>query len=917
MLANPGGAGPWVARSLEKAAFLPCSPVPGRATGKPPQATAYLTQPQTNPHHSKTRNLTNQTTSAQNLAMNTNHQARPGWPIAVAAIFAAGALHADPVIYEAFAGATGDLNGQAAGTGLTGNWSTSWTINVVSGNLLPGNGVLTSGNHALTDGGGYGQAWADPGTTLSGTGLLAGGVDLWFSALVRSVSNGSTYLSLGTGAADGYDRIGDNDTGSGVGVKLSGGTIQAHGWKGYGIGGGAVRGGQAAISDGVHLVVGKITWGADSSSSATVSIYLPGNDLVLPATATSTITTDMVVDPSTFNTISFVGNGGTAIPEIDEIRFGASYANVTPAAPADNTAPDPSPMTWATPPTGIDEAQITMTATTATDENGMEYYFQCTAGGGHDSIWQASPTYTDTGLTPATEYTYQVKARDLSVSANETLLSDPAIGTTLPADLTPPDPDPMTWATPPVVGSNTAIAMTANTASDPHGVEYFFHCTTPGGHDSAWQASPSYIDVGLTPGTEYTYQVKARDKSLARNETTYSEAAAATTDLLATTVIYEPFVGATGLLNGQAASTTGLSGTWSGNDQINVTAGSLSWGSLATSGNHAVSSGVAQSEWWNVGVGANSGTTLGNAGLLAPGAELWFSCLVKSTSDGSRTYFCLGDTVADGWGRMGDGGGVGFQMDGGTVYAYPGNWAGGWAGPRAAIPDGVNLIVGKITWGPDSSTSGSISIYLPGTDLALPATPASTQSTDVKFDQSTFDTISFAPGWTNSVTPEIDEIRFGGSYETVVVAGTSSGYPGWTSGPFLGTLTDTNPAHDFDGGGLPTGIEWVVKGDPTNGSDDASVTPTLDNTTDVNNFLFVFRRTTAAGGDANTSIAVEYGTDLSVWHNTIDNGEADGVTTSVDPGGFGTGIDKVTVAIPRTLAVGNKLFARLKVVVTP
>ncbi len=147
--------------------------------------------------------------------------------------------------------------------------------------------------------------------------------------------------------------------------------------------------------------------------------------------------------------------------------------------------------------------------------------------------------------------------------------------------------------------------------------------------------------------------------------------------LHAAPLIYESFAGATGPLNGQATSTTGLSGTWSGNDQINVTAGSLSYGSLLTAGNHAVSSGVAQSEWWNVGVGANPGTTLSAAGLLAPGAELWFSCLAKSTSDGSRTYFCLGDAVADGWGRMGDGGGVGFQMDGGTVYAYPGNWAGG------------------------------------------------------------------------------------------------------------------------------------------------------------------------------------------------------------------------------------------------
>jgi hypothetical protein len=54
------------------------------------------------------------------------------------------------------------------------------------------------------------------------------------------------------------------------------------------------------------------------------------------------------------------------------------------------------------------------------------YYFQCTAGPGHDSGWQISTTYTDIGLVPDTAYTYSVKARDslitqltpLSISAS-------------------------------------------------------------------------------------------------------------------------------------------------------------------------------------------------------------------------------------------------------------------------------------------------------------------------------------------------------------------------------------------------------------------------------------------------------------------------------------------------------------------
>ncbi|MCX6873809.1 MAG: hypothetical protein NTW21_08370 [Verrucomicrobia bacterium] len=86
-------------------------------------------------------------------------------------------------------------------------------------------------------------------------------------------------------------------------------------------------------------------------------------------------------------------------------------------------------------------------------------------------------------------------------------------------------------------------------------------------------------------------------------------------------VIHEPFAQAVGDLNGQAAG-TGLAGTWNGNDQINVVAGCLSWGNLLTSGNHAVSSGLAAA-WWNNGAGASPGTTLSAAGMFAPGAELW------------------------------------------------------------------------------------------------------------------------------------------------------------------------------------------------------------------------------------------------------------------------------------------------------
>jgi hypothetical protein len=192
--------------------------------------------------------------------------------------------------------------------------------------------------------------------------------------------------------------------------------------------------------------------------------------------------------------------------------------------------PSPSPylMTFATAPYGASATSVAMVATTATDPCGVEYMFTCTAGGGHSSGWQSGTSYTDTGLTPLTSYTYTVQARDLSSAHNMTTVSGPASATTQ-ADTTPPSPSPMSFASLPYAASLTSISMVATTATDIIGVQYMFACTAGGGHDSAWQDGTSYTDTGLTPSTTYTYTVKARDKSVNHTETLPSDPASAMT----------------------------------------------------------------------------------------------------------------------------------------------------------------------------------------------------------------------------------------------------------------------------------------------------------------------------------------------------------------------------------------------------
>jgi hypothetical protein len=92
--------------------------------------------------------------------------------------------------------------------------------------------------------------------------------------------------------------------------------------------------------------------------------------------------------------------------------------------------PVPNPMTFAIAPTAAGTGTITMTASTADDVSGVEYFFKCIAGPGHDSGWTTNPVYNDTGLIGNTQYTYTVTARDTSSNLNETDPSDPASATT-------------------------------------------------------------------------------------------------------------------------------------------------------------------------------------------------------------------------------------------------------------------------------------------------------------------------------------------------------------------------------------------------------------------------------------------------------------------------------------------------------
>ncbi len=93
----------------------------------------------------------------------------------------------------------------------------------------------------------------------------------------------------------------------------------------------------------------------------------------------------------------------------------------------DYSPPSPSPSQWAIAPVPASHTSVRMTAVAASDESGVEYNFRYIGGEannegelvpGHDSGWQSSNEYVDTGLSAGAKYTYTVQTRDKSANVN-------------------------------------------------------------------------------------------------------------------------------------------------------------------------------------------------------------------------------------------------------------------------------------------------------------------------------------------------------------------------------------------------------------------------------------------------------------------------------------------------------------------
>jgi hypothetical protein len=535
----------------------------------------------------------------------------------------------------------------------------------------------------------------------------------------------------------------------------------------------------------------------------------------------------------------------------------------------------------------------------------------------------------------------------------QTLLENISVG-----DTTPPTPNPATFASAPAAGSDTSTSMTATIGNDPSGpVQYLFTETSgnPGGTTSGWQTSPSYTDSGLDPSTQYTYTVTLRDAL--GNTGTASIAANATTN--------PPPGGPTTL----TAAGDWATGTWSNGVPGNGTDAAIAPGVAGTannavapwSGSLTLNAGSSLSVGTN-GTGALTNTTtlimkdatifdtFGNTqtlpAIILDGGGAFDSTTSSDPHADNRTF--AGSITGTGglsiWGnnRMRYDFNAANNFTGGLlidardrhVVAFN---ATGSAGAGNVTVDGrANNPAGQNQNADNRSAVLRVAandIFAPTATLTLNGAGWAASS---GFDYSGQYTLIDMQGFNATVAALVINgvVMPAGTYSgngvdnsdaanplnwirgtgTLTVGTPQTPYEQWFAGPFPSgqPLTDPDPELDFDGGSLPTGIEWIVGGDPTNDSDDAALAPAIQAAAEPGFHTITYRLGNEAAGDSGTDAFIEYSTNLTSWTRAIDNGDTIRVTTS--PGGtFAT----VEVKLKDTLAPEGRIYARLKATINP
>jgi chitinase len=253
-----------------------------------------------------------------------------------------------------------------------------------------------------------------------------------------------------------------------------------------------------------------------SWTASTDNVGVTGYDVYRGATKVATVTTTTYTDTGLTASTAY-----TYTVKAHDAAGNASAASnavtATTTAASDTTAPStPTGLTV----TGTTSSSASLSWTASTDNVGVTGY----------DVYRAAvlvatvpgTTYTDTGLTASTAYTYTVKAHDAAGNASAASNQVTATTTAAGGDTTAPSVPTALHVT---ATTSTSISLAWTASTDNVGVTGYD--VYRGATKVGTVTGTSYTDTALSPSTSYTYTVKAHDA--AGNTSAASSAATGTT----------------------------------------------------------------------------------------------------------------------------------------------------------------------------------------------------------------------------------------------------------------------------------------------------------------------------------------------------------------------------------------------------
>lgn len=303
--------------------------------------------------------------------------------------------------------------------------------------------------------------------------------------------------------------------------------------------------------------------GTNLSGATTTAWIGSAHDASLTNVSSTSVTITVPSDaPLAADQLAIFAPGGTVF---SGTNFTVSASGQGPTAPSGLTA------------TATSSAQINLSWTASTDPVGVTGYLiqrcqgaSCSTFAQIASVAGTVTTYSNTGLTASTNYTYQVQATD--AAGNLSSFSSTASSTTqAAADTTPPTAPGTPSLT---VASATQINLSWAASTDNVGVTGYLiqrcqgaSCSTFAQIATVSGTVTTYGNSGLTASTSYSYRVQATDA--AGNLSSFSGTAAAATQSGADTT---PPTAPTGL-TATAVATSQINLGWTAStDNVGVTA---------------------------------------------------------------------------------------------------------------------------------------------------------------------------------------------------------------------------------------------------------------------------------------------------------------------------------------------------------